>query len=94
MKDSCVEGVGTNIISLGIKLELFKKHICEACEKKFRKIEELMQHKQVIHGKSLLYECKQCNVGFTGMEQMRDHAKKYHSYNKIKDKKIRSDDNN
>jgi predicted RNA-binding protein with PUA domain len=44
-----------------------------------------MQHTQVTHGKDLLYQCKQCNVSFTGMEQMRDHAKKFHSYNKTKE---------
>jgi KRAB domain-containing zinc finger protein len=66
-------------------MDLFKKHECEACGKKLKKIEELMQHKQVIHGKDLLYECKQCNVSFTGMEQMRNHAKKFHSYNKLKE---------
>jgi hypothetical protein len=42
-----------------------------------------MQHEQVIHGKYLPYECKRCRVSFTGMEQMRDHAKKFHSYNKM-----------
>jgi hypothetical protein len=50
---------------------------------KFHKIEELMQHTQVVHGKDILYYCKQCDVRFEGMEQMRDHAKKFHSYNKI-----------
>lgn len=50
---------------------------------KFHKIEELMQHTQVVHGKDILYRCKQCDVRFEGMEQMRDHAKKFHSYNKI-----------
>jgi hypothetical protein len=50
---------------------------------KFHKIEELMQHTQVVHGKDILYHCKQCDVRFEGMEQMRDHAKKFHSYNKI-----------
>ena len=94
LKDSYVGDVGTNKIRLGSKLDLLKKHICETCGKKFRKIEELMQHEQVIHGKDLLYQCKQCNVGFTGMEQMRDHAKKYHSYNKMKEKKSKNDDNN
>ncbi|NOJ27143.1 MAG: hypothetical protein DA330_03935 [Nitrososphaera sp.] len=62
---------------------LFKNHECDKCGRKFRKIEELMQHHQVIHGKDLLYDCKECGVGFTGMEQMRDHAKKFHSYNKM-----------
>jgi KRAB domain-containing zinc finger protein len=62
---------------------LFKKNICEACGRKFRKVEELMQHAQVTHGKGLLYDCKNCNMNFEGMEQMRDHIKKFHSYNKI-----------
>ena len=47
-----------------------------------------MQHEQVIHGKDLPYECKRCRVSFTGMEQMRDHAKKFHTYNKMKEEKI------
>ena len=64
-------------------MDIFKKNICETCGKKFRKIEELMQHKQVIHGKDLLYYCKKCNMSFEGMEQMRDHTKKSHSYNNI-----------
>jgi predicted RNA-binding protein with PUA domain len=42
-----------------------------------------MQHKQLIHGKDLLYYCKKCNMSFEGMEQMRDHTKKFHSYNNI-----------
>jgi uncharacterized C2H2 Zn-finger protein len=41
-----------------------------------------MQHLQVIHGKGLFYECKTCNAKFDGMEQMRDHLKKFHSYDK------------
>ena len=43
-----------------------------------------MQHTQVVHGKDTLYHCSKCNVSFQGMEQMRDHARKFHSYNKIK----------
>jgi uncharacterized C2H2 Zn-finger protein len=62
---------------------LFKINICEICGRKFRKIEDLMQHTQVTHGKALLYDCKNCNMSFEGMEQMRDHIKKFHSYNKI-----------
>jgi hypothetical protein len=30
--------------------------------------------------------CKECNIGFEGMEQMRDHARKFHSYNRMKKK--------
>ena len=69
-------------------MNLLKKHLCETCSRKFRRIEELMQHKQVTHGKDLLYECKRCGVAFTGMEQIRDHAKKFHSYNKMKSRWI------
>jgi ribosomal protein L34E len=43
-----------------------------------------MQHTQVVHGKDIFYRCRKCNVSFQGMEQMRDHARKFHSYNKIK----------
>jgi hypothetical protein len=43
-----------------------------------------MQHTQVVHGKDTSYHCRKCNASFQGMEQMRDHAKKFHSYNKIK----------
>jgi len=54
-----------------------------------------MQHVELGHGKGLLYDCKMCNVSFEGMEQMRDHIKKSHSYNKIVEqrdnKKINND---
>lgn len=63
-------------------MDIFRKHICGRCGAKFRRVEELMQHLQVIHGKGLFYECKPCNAKFEGMEQMRDHLKKFHSYNK------------
>ena len=49
-------------------------------------MEELMQHQQVTH-EQRLYECSECKVGFEGMEQMRDHARKFHSYNKMKGEK-------
>ncbi|HXV45469.1 MAG TPA: C2H2-type zinc finger protein [Nitrososphaera sp.] len=64
---------------------MFKKHECETCGIKFRKVEELMQHQQVAHERRL-YMCSECNIGFEGMEQMRDHAKKFHSYNRMKEK--------
>jgi ribosomal protein L34E len=40
-----------------------------------------MQHQQLAHEQSL-YVCNQCNASFEGMEQMRDHAKKFHTYHK------------
>ena len=43
---------------------LFKKNVCEHCNKKFSKKEELMQHLQVIHFKDLPYDCKECKKKF------------------------------
>ncbi|MDP8888597.1 MAG: hypothetical protein M3M89_03105 [Thermoproteota archaeon] len=60
---------------------MFERHKCDNCGQKFRKIEELMQHQQLAHEQSL-YVCNQCNASFEGMEQMRDHAKKFHTYHK------------
>jgi hypothetical protein len=65
---------------------MLEKHECKTCRRKFRKVEELMQHEQVAHEQKL-YMCNECGVGFEGMEQMRDHAKKFHSYNKMKEEK-------
>ena len=70
---------------------MIERHKCDNCGRKFRKIEELMQHQQLVHEQSL-YVCNRCNASFEGMEQMRDHAKKFHSYHKRvseKEKRIR-----
>jgi predicted nucleic acid-binding Zn ribbon protein len=64
-------------------MHMFERHKCDNCGRKFRKIEELMQHQQLTHEESM-YVCNQCNLSFEGMEQMRDHAKKFHSYHKRK----------
>ncbi|MCV0373748.1 MAG: hypothetical protein K5793_09385 [Nitrosarchaeum sp.] len=61
---------------------LFKKHACEICQKKFSRQEEVMNHKQIIHGKDLKYDCKECNQFFSNMEDMRTHLQKEHSYKK------------
>ena len=66
--------------------KVFKRYECKICKKKFRKIEESMQHQQVIHGTGRSYTCNKCNLSFDGMEQMRDHIKKTHSYNVMKKK--------
>ena len=63
-----------------------KKHECATCGSKYGKIEELMHHHQIAHEKRM-YMCGECNMGFEGMEQMRDHARKLHSYNSMKEKK-------
>ena len=66
-------------------MDFFKKHQCEKCGKKFRRVEEFMKHQQVAHEQAL-YFCRDCDRGFEGMEQMLDHAKKFHSYNRMKEK--------
>ena len=52
------------------------------CDKKFSKEEELMNHKQIVHGKDLQYDCKECNKYFSNMEDMRTHLQREHSYKK------------
>jgi len=58
----------------------FKKILCEKCEQKFYKQEELMQHLQVVHFKDLPYDCKECNEFFSSMEEMRTHLQRKHNY--------------
>ena len=70
--------------SLNFLLNLWKKFDCPLCNKRFRKIEDSMQHEQVIHGTGKIYTCNSCNLKFFGMQQMRDHIKKKHQYTKNK----------
>lgn len=42
----------------------------------------MMQHEQVSHGKDLPYDCRQCKVSFSNMQDMRAHIQKFHSYKK------------
>jgi len=60
---------------------LFKKNKCEFCGEGFRTLEQLMQHFQIKHDNKT-YECKQCDMKFEGMETMRNHIKRNHSYKK------------
>jgi hypothetical protein len=43
--------------SLNFLLNLWKKFDCPLCNKRFRKIEDSMQHEQVIHGTGKIYTC-------------------------------------
>ena len=63
-------------------MNLFKKSHCDKCDKTFSKQEELMTHKQIIHGKDSQYDCKECNRNFSNMEDMRTHLQREHSYKK------------
>jgi len=63
------------------KFSLLKKNTCDYCGKNFRTLEGLMRHFQITHDNKI-YECKRCNMKFEGMEVMRDHIRKNHSYKK------------
>ena len=43
-----------------MKVNFFKKYQCDNCNKKFSKEEEFMNHKQIVHGKDVQYDCKAC----------------------------------
>ena len=65
-----------------MKVNFFKKYQCNNCDKKFSKEEEVMNHKQIVHGKDTQYDCKECNKEFSNMEDMRTHLQRKHSYKK------------
>ncbi len=65
-----------------MKVGFFNKIKCNVCDKKFSKEEEMMNHKEIIHGKDLQYDCKECNRYFSNMEDMRTHLQREHSYKK------------
>ncbi|MFQ5940855.1 MAG: C2H2-type zinc finger protein [Nitrososphaerales archaeon] len=61
---------------------MLRRHKCDLCKRRFGRVEELMQHQQVIHGKESLYECGTCSMKFTNGEDLKAHAKRYHAYKK------------
>ncbi|MEW6043906.1 MAG: C2H2-type zinc finger protein [Thermoproteota archaeon] len=61
-------------------MRFFKKFKCELCENSFASNEEVMQHKQIVHGKDLPYDCKECDQSFSNMQDMRTHLQRYHRY--------------
>ena len=65
-----------------MKVNFFKKYQCNNCDKKFSKEEEVMNHKQIVHGKDTQYDCKECDKEFSNMEDMRTHLQRKHSYKK------------
>ena len=77
-----VENAGTRKKQSLDKVNFFKKHSCDKCDKKFSKEEEVMHHEQIIHGKDSQYDCKECNKNFSNMEDMRTHLQREHSYKK------------
>ncbi|KAA2280231.1 hypothetical protein F1Z66_11555 [Candidatus Nitrosocosmicus sp. SS] len=59
-----------------------KKHKCEYCKKKFRKIEYLMHHTLLNHPDSSTYDCSNCGEKFSDMDKLKAHVKKMHFYKK------------
>ena len=57
-----------------------EERICKVCGRTAASIEDLMNHKQIFHGKDLQYECRTCNVGFSSMEEIRTHMQRKHAY--------------
>ena len=59
---------------------LFRRVRCGTCGKKFPSGAELMNHEQLAHGDGPQYDCKECGESFDGMEAMRSHLQRRHSY--------------
>ncbi len=57
-----------------------KKKRCDACNRAFASDADLMNHKQVFHGKDLKYDCRKCGKYFASMEEMRTHLQREHKY--------------
>ena len=60
--------------------QIRKRRECDACGRKFASDEDLMNHKQVFHGKNLEYDCQACGMHFSSMESMRAHLQREHKY--------------
>ena len=82
LKANSVENVGMIKKQNWDKMGFFKKIACDVCNRKFSHQEELMNHKQIVHGKDLQYDCKECKKYFSNMEDMRTHLQREHSYKK------------
>ncbi len=68
-------------------LNLFKKHHCPICGKKYRKIEYLMHHQLLVHDNSNAYDCSNCGKTFDDMDLLKSHIRKDHSLKKTSDNK-------
>ena len=57
-----------------------KKRRCDECNRVLASDADLMNHKQVFHGKDLKYDCRKCGKYFSSMEEMRSHLQREHKY--------------
>lgn len=57
-----------------------KKKRCDVCNRMLASDADLMNHKQVFHGKDLKYDCRKCGKYFASMEEMRAHLQREHRY--------------
>ena len=65
--------------------DLFTKHRCPTCGKKYRKVENLMHHRLVAHETSNSYECSNCGETFGDMDLLKAHIRRDHSFKKKSD---------
>lgn len=61
---------------------LFKKHKCDICGRRFRKVEDAMHHQLLFHSNNQSYDCSNCGEKFSDMDKLKDHIRKNHSYKK------------
>ena len=62
--------------------DIFKKHNCPACGRRFNKIENYMHHQLLYHSDYSSYDCSSCGLKFTDMDKLKDHVRRDHSYKK------------
>ena len=64
--------------------DIFKKHNCPTCGRRFNKIENYMHHQLLYHSDYGSYDCSNCGLKFTDMDKLKDHIKRDHSYKKVR----------
>ncbi len=62
--------------------DIFKKHNCPTCGRRFSKIENYMHHQLLYHSDRSFYDCSSCGLKFTDMDKLKDHVRRDHSYEK------------
>ena len=51
---------------------------CDVCNAKFTSRTNMMRHKRLLHGKTILHMCDVCGSGFSRLDNLKRHMKKFH----------------